>query len=128
MTQLDEQTIVVHFDLRVTNLKGESVSVICVTKSLSPLSTFDKNTNVILVFNSKPVKIGFEETRLDDWKYFLHESDISNRLSYSNHSFELETEISVFDNNKICLGSYFIKYNVIHEGRIIRSNRLLLVN
>lgn len=129
VTQENEQTIGIHYSLNITNMKGKVVSFKCTTKSLSRGSTVDKSTNVIHVHEEKSDALNWDDTRWDDWKYFLNESDIMNTLAFDyRNPYELETELSAYDGFNNCIGSYWIRYKVIHEARVIKGNRLLLSN
>lgn len=129
VTQDNEQTIGVHYSLHIENQRGKVVSFKCVTRSLTPGSTFDKSTNVIHIHEEKSDALNWDDTRWDDWKYFLNESDIKNTLAFDyRNPYELETELSAYDSFNNCIGSYWIRYKVIHEARVIKGNRLLLSN
>ncbi len=127
--QENEQTIGVHFTLHIENQRGKVVSFKFVTRSLSRGSTFDKSNNVIHVYEENSNALNWDDTRWDDWKYFLNESDIMNTLAFDyRNPYELETELSAYDGFNNCIGSYWIRYKVIHEERVIKGNRILLVN
>ena len=126
VTQENEQTIGVHFALNIKNSKGKSVTFKCVTKSLSPGSTFDKSTNVIHVHQENSGELNWDDTRWDDWRYLLYEPDIKYMLDFEDYPFELQTELFAYDSLNNCLGSYWIRYKVVHEGRVFKNNRLWL--
>ena len=129
VTQDNEQTIGVHYSLHIENQRRKVVSFKCVTRSLSRGSTFDKSNNVIHVYEEKSDALNWDDTRWDDWMYFLNESDIKNKLVFDyRNPFEIETELSAYDSFNNCIGSYWIRYKVIHEERVIKGNRILLVN
>ena len=128
LTQENEQTIGVHFTLHIENQRGKVVLFKCVTRSLSPGSTFDKSTNVIHIHEEKSDALNWDDTRWDDWKYFLNESDIKKNLRFEDYPFELQTELFAYDSLNNCLGSYWIRYKVVYELRVFKNNRLLLAN
>ncbi len=128
VTQDNEQTIGVHWSLHIENQRGKVVSFKCVTRSLSPGSTFDKSTDVIQVHEEKSAALNWDDTRWDDWRYLLNESDIKNKLRFEDYPFELQTELFAYDSSNNCLGSYWIRYKVVYELRVFKNNRLLLAN
>ena len=128
VTQENEQTIGVHWSLHIENQRGKVVSFKCVTRSLSPGSTFDKSTDVIHVHKEKSNALNWDDTRWDDWRYFLNETDIKSKLRFEDYPFELQTELFAYDSLNNCLGSYSIRYKVVYELRVFKNNKLLLAN
>jgi tetratricopeptide (TPR) repeat protein len=111
VSQLDDQTIVVHFHIQIKNCKNKKVSFIFQTKQ----ARLNYSVDV------KPTDDNYEWR---DYCYFINETDVKNKLLFGiSH---LETELIIKDNNRNVLCSKIMKYKVHHEARLFHKNKLTL--
>ena len=110
VSQLDDQTIIVHFHITIMNSRNKKVSFVFKTRQ----------ANLEFSIDQMPP---YDECEWQDYCYYLNETDVKNLFFGINY---LETELIVKDKNGKDLCSKIIKYKVRHEAHIFHKNKLIL--